>query len=211
MSAQTMLDLSGAAISQVGVALAGDEDAALVIAHEYGRMEIDSTFEVVRGGGVYNEQLGRKLWRFFVRSRHGPLGVIEVDEQSGEIIRLTENEIRVFREKAAIYEAREQGILPVGEDGYVLAEYARRQGDRYLGDRFGMFFNAVEPLFVQREPPLWQVTIVFQMQTIGPFTLGTIDVDAQTGEPLALTEEQTQQIKERAHDIVDYRTQATAA
>jgi hypothetical protein len=70
-----------------------------------------------------------------------------------------------------------------------------------------MFFNACDPVFVPGDLPRWQVTIVFKMYDIGPITLGTMDVSAQTGEPVPLTAKQIKLIKARAHAIIEFQTQ----
>ena len=116
-----------------------------------------------------------------------------------------------MREKAAIYTARKQGVLPVNERGYVLGEYARCEASGYLDDNISMFYGAVDPLFLAGPQARWQVTIVFKRYYLGPFTLGVMDVDARTGAPIALTRKQIHQLKERARAIIEFHTQTAAA
>lgn len=183
------------------------ESEAYETARRYVAAYIDPAFEVVRDQPRNQMPLQRHRERFFIRCEHGPLSVLEVDLQTGQVVALSNQEIRVIREKAVIYAARKQGILPVNEQGYVLGEYARRRADRYLGDHIGMFFGATDPVFVPTEPPRWQMTIVFKMVDIGPLTLGTIDANARTGEPVPLTAKQIRQMQERAHAIVEFQAQ----
>jgi hypothetical protein len=167
-------------------------------ARVYVATEIDPAFEVVSDRHTNDRHVSqRTTWRFFILCDHGPLYPLRVDAQSGEVIPLSDTEIRVIREKAAIYAARKQGVLPVNEQGYVLGEYTRKRADRYLGDQIGMYFDATDPVFVPGDSPRWQVTIVFKRCDLGPFTLGVMDVDAKTGEPIPLTKTQLKRIRER--------------
>ncbi|MFN8486510.1 MAG: hypothetical protein U0350_02895 [Caldilineaceae bacterium] len=202
---QAMLDISVASVPGISQA-----DAQQIV-RRYVATAIDPVFEVVSDIHAHRAPNSQAIWRFFVRCEDGPLYTIEVDIATGKVFALTSDEIRVIREKATIYAARKQGILPVDERGYVLAEYARRQADSYIGNQIAMFFNAIDPVFVPGDPPRWQVTIVFKMIDIGPITLGTLDVNAQTGEPIMLTVEQIQKIKERARVIVEFQTQTATA
>ena len=202
---EAVVDVPSASVSIISQADAERTASAYVTAN------LDPAFEVVEGARYYSKPLGREIWRFFICGEDKPVGVIRVDAQSGEVIRLTNEEIRVIYEKAAILAARKEGVLPVDAQGYVLGEYARRRAERYLGDHIAMFFNAAEPMFVPGDPARWQVTIVFKRYHLGPFTLGVMDVNAQTGEPLPLTKSQLKRIRERAHALVAVQSQTAAA
>ncbi|MEZ4866212.1 MAG: hypothetical protein R3C14_33150 [Caldilineaceae bacterium] len=182
------------------------------VARTYVATAIDPTFTVVSDRHTNDPQANpRTIWRFFMLCAHGPLCALKVDAATGEVIPLSATEIRVMREKAAIYAARTEGVLPLNEQGYVLGEYARKRADRYLGDQIGMYFDATDPVFVPRESPCWQVTIVFKRYHLGPFTLGVMDVDAKTGEPIPLTKTQLKRIRERTHAFIEFHTQTAAA
>lgn len=202
---QTILDTSTAIRPTISLAEAQRAASAYVAT------QIDPAFVVVDGVLHHHQSLDQEVWRFFVCCEHGPVGIVQIDARSGEAILLTADEIRLTREKAAIYAARKQGRLPLNDQGYVLGEYARRRADRYLGDHIAMFFNAADPVFVLGDPPRWQVTIVFQRYHRRPFTLGVMDVDAKTGEPIPLTKPQRKRISERAHALVQLQTQTAAA
>jgi hypothetical protein len=107
--------------------------------------------------------------------------------------------------------ARKEGELPVNEQGYVLGEYARRRASRYLGEQLSMFYEGTEPILVPGDRPVWQVTIVFKMYDVGPFTLGVLDIDAKTGEPIPLTTEQIESIREQTRATIRHQTPAPAA
>lgn len=148
-------------------------------------------------------------WLFLIRSEYGALHSIQVNAQTGKVIPLTQAQIHLVRERAAIAMARRQHVLPTNQQGYVLAEYARRKASEYLDANLSMFFTATEPMFVPSNPPIWQTTIVFKMYNVGPFTLGIMDVNAHTGEPVALTNEELTRIRERTSVIIRYQTSTT--
>ena len=50
-----------------------------------------------------------------------------------------------------------------------------------------------------------------QALLFGTFTLGVMDVDARTGEPIPLTDQQIHNLKERARAIIEFQTQTAAA
>lgn len=150
-------------------------------------------------------------WLLMICCADGPLHTIEVERQSGQVVPLTPQQICLVRERAAMAAARGCHRLPVDADGYVLAEYARRRASWYLDANLSMFFCATEPVFVPGASPLWQMTILFQQYDIGPFTMGLIDVDAYTGEPLPLTDAELTQIRERTSAIIRHQTPTPTA
>jgi hypothetical protein len=181
------------------------------VANAYVTKQIDPAFEIVEGVRSHHKSLGREVWQFIICSAHGPLDAISVDLQTGAVIPLAADKIRLIREKAAIYAARKQNLLPVDAQGYVLAEFARRQVSSYLDTHLSMFYEGADPVFVATPRPVWQVTIIFKQYHLGPFTLGVMDVDALTGEPTPLTANQIKRIRERTRAIIGHPTPTTAA
>ncbi|HMN26648.1 MAG TPA: hypothetical protein PKE45_00730 [Caldilineaceae bacterium] len=185
---------------------------AQLVASAYVADQVDPAFEVVDGARYYSKPLSREIWRFFVRCAQGPVGVIRVDAQTGAVNPLTTDEIRAMHEKAAIFVARQQGVLAVDTQGYVLAEYARRQADSYLGTEVSLFYSATDGIFVPLVRPIWQFSIQVRLPRLGVLgIMGTLDVDAQSGEVIPLTHKQIKRIRERADALVEFRTQTTAA
>ncbi|RIK27513.1 MAG: hypothetical protein DCC55_39375 [Chloroflexi bacterium] len=199
IDSEPVSEIQGALVTQTEAKSAA---AAYVATH------LDPTFEVT-GDLPSRSQPGDddKRWRFFVSCVYGPLASIFVDAKTGTVIPLTATEIGLIHEKAAILRCRSLGVLPVNDQGYVLGEYARKRAQRYLSDAIAMFFEGADPVLVDGEQAVWQVTIVFKMYEIGPVALGTLDIDALTGEPFPLTTEQIKQIKERANAIVKFHAQ----
>lgn len=189
----------------------GSEADAHGAASAYVATHLDPAFEVVEGTRYHHQPLRREIWQFMIRCAQGPLDTIAVDVRTGKVIPLADDKLRLIREKAAIYAARKRNVLPVDADGYVLAEYARRQVSSYLDEHLSMFYEGADPVFVPCSSPVWQVTIVFKQYRLGPFTLGLMDVDAHTGEPRPLAASQLKRIRERTRAIIRHQTPTPAA
>jgi hypothetical protein len=149
-------------------------------------------------------------WLLMIRCARSPLHTLEVKAQTGQVIPLTQEQIYLVRQRAAIVAARGCHMLPRDEDGYVLAEYARQRATEYLDANLSMFYYAAEPLFVPGEAPTWQMTILFQMYDVGPLTIGAMRVNAYTGEPVAQPDAELTQIRERTSAIIRNQTPTTA-
>ena len=58
------------------------------------------------------------------------------------------------------------------------------------------------------QPPIWQFAIEFRLPRLGRLSImGTIDVNAEKGEPLPLTTAEIQKIQDRANVITQFSTQ----
>ena len=89
---------------------------------------------------------------------------------------------------------------------------ARRAANRYLSRTVGIPFGAVTGVFIPLTPPVWQFAIEFRLPRLGELgIMGTIDVDATTGEPLSLASAEIHKIQERANVIVQFCAQKAAA
>lgn len=159
---------------------------------------LNASWEVVSGFLVAREH---PKWRFILRSSHGPLGYLWVDAATGGVVPLTDDEIRIVQERALIAEAESHDQLPVNEQGYIPSEYARRRANGYLNEQLSLHYSAINGLFVPLCPAVWQFTIQFRRPRLGGFILGTLDVNAQTGEPIALPIQQLEHIVERTNAI----------
>lgn len=89
---------------------------------------------------------------------------------------------------------------------------ARRVANRYLSRYVGIPFGAVTGAFIPMATPIWQFAIELRLPRLGRLgIMGTIDVNAETSEPLPLTSTEIQRIQDRANVIVQFCTQTTAA
>ena len=160
-------------------------------------------------GNAYKPH-ARSLWRFLVRCPEGPIGVIHVAPDAGQVLPWTADETRILLEKAELLRARAQAVISRGKDGYVLREYARRPATAYLSMQIGLQATATDPIFFPRTPPIWQCLIELQIPRIGTIgVFGLLDVDADTGEVLPLTGEQIQQIWTRGNAATEFCTPPT--
>lgn len=182
------------------------------IAAEYVSLQLGNTFLVSHDG-----QITSNIWWSLVMAqipeREKPFGVgrVTVDATTGKVIPLSQREIQLLHEKVAIARATEANQLPTDEKGYVLAEYARKKADQYLRCSLSMHYGATDPILVEENPYLWQVTIQFKMYEVGPVTLGTLDVNAITGEVIPLSTDEIARIQERTRGIIRLQTPETEA
>lgn len=90
------------------------------------------------------------------------------------------------------------------------AARANAKANGYLSKYVGVLFGAEEPVFLGLARPVWQLSITFKMNDIGPFLVGLLDVDAITGEVLPLSAEQILIIQERTDAYLKRRTLSPA-
>lgn len=181
------------------------------IASDYVATTIDATFALAGGTHYYHKFLGREIWQFIIRSNQAPLDAIYIDAQTADVIALTEGQVRMVRERAAIAKAKADDVVPVDEHGYIPAEYARRKLNGYLSREVSLFCHATDGVFIPLVRPIWQFAIRFGLPNRGELgILGTIDIDARTSEVLPLTNQQIKRMRVRANTIVEFQTQTTA-
>lgn len=93
----------------------------------------------------------------------------------------------------------------------ITEDQARRRANGYLTKAVSMYFGAVDPLFLPLESPVWQISIIFLRNQLGPVHLGFLDVDAQTGQVVPLSDQQIHQLRQRAHAYVTSHSLSTTA
>jgi hypothetical protein len=88
---------------------------------------------------------------------------------------------------------------------------ARRRANGYLGLHVGMALLANNPRLLVRQRPQWRFDIDLQLPQVGKVaTLGVIEVDATTGDVLALADAVITDLQERADVIATRLTPAAA-
>lgn len=207
MSTQTAVR-QGASLSPPASAKPIDKEFAYQTAVEYVGEKIGASYELADGVRLYSPELGQNVWRFVIRDSGMSFGLLHIDAQTGKVVDLSDDDVRILHEKQQIYEARKAGELPLNDEGFIVGEYARRCATQYLDRNLSMHYSAVEPQFISGESPLWQTVIIFRMAGIKSVTLGLLDIDAKTGEPLALSNQQIERIRERTRAIVAYQAPA---
>lgn len=187
------------------------EPSAQAVAAAFVAEHLGNAYTVVNGTYYYSKPHARPLWRFLVRCPEGPIGVIHVAPDAGQVLPWTADETRIMLEKAELLRARKQAVIPRNKDGYVLREYARRQATAYLSMQIGLQVVATDPIFIPLTPPIWQCLIELHIPRVGAIgVFGLLDVDAYTGEVLPLTGEQIQQIWTRGNAATEFCTPPTA-
>jgi hypothetical protein len=81
-------------------------------------------------------------------------------------------------------------------------DVARRHVNDYLTMYVSMTLHAVEPVLFLGAQPLWRLVLEMRLRKLEPMArLGSIDVNATTGEVIPLSAQQIRQIQDRANWI----------
>lgn len=88
-------------------------------------------------------------------------------------------------------------------------DQARRKANGYLTKHASMYFGAVNPIFLPLARPVWQLSVIFLRDQIGPVQLAFLDIDALSGEVIPFTADQIQELRSRAHAFVTCHTLPT--
>jgi hypothetical protein len=145
-------------------------------------------------------------WRMLVRlSGREPIatvGTIAVDAQTGQVIPLTVEQMEDMRDRLKEH---------AGETAGILRPTAQRRANGYLTNYVSLFAKADRPVWVAGDRPVWRATVFLRLRGQGRVCdLGIIDVDAQTGEVMSLSNQQLQAMRKRAHDAATHPALAAA-
>ena len=90
---------------------------------------------------------------------------------------------------------------------------AQRKANGYLAQYVTMMVIAGTPTLFLSQHPVWRVPAILALAGLGEVsTIGTVDVDAETGEIIPLPESQLVRMQEIAHALAArFALQATAA
>lgn len=167
---------------------------------------------------VANGFYARGNWIFLIHKRTSAglstigLGKITVEGATGNVVALTDTQLRQLSDLSLVMAAQERGEIARDECGYVLLPYAMLKASEWLSDNLTLHFSATDGIFVPLERPLWQFAIRFRLPRLDAVKpLGLIDVDARTGEVIPLTNQQLQTIQERVHAITRHHELASVA
>ncbi len=139
------------------------------------------------------------------------VGRINVNPATATVQPLTTEQLCEIRECAAWEKARRKGELARNTDGHILRHQARRLARRWISAQLGMNFSVTGGIFVPLAAPIWQFAIAFHLDNLQLEPLGTIDVNALSGEVSPLSNTQLKTLEERVHAIVRYQELAPAA
>ena len=91
------------------------------------------------------------------------------------------------------------------------APAAQRRVNRFVADEIGYLLRGGEPTLVVSERMLWRVPILLALPTTGPLgEVGNIDVDVETGQ-IAATTEQIAAISRHAEDLANAHSTRSAS
>lgn len=187
------------------------ESEAFDAASIYVTDHIDASLNLGTGSRFYHKPLDKEIWQFLLCMEQTPLHPIAVDAQTGTVLPLTDREIDKIQQRAVIARGVAGNQLPVDEHGYILAEYARRKTNGYLSREVSIFCGATDGVLIPIKQAIWQFAIRFRLPEHGEIgILGTIDMDACSGEIIPLLPQQIEQMKARANAIVEFQTQSAA-
>jgi len=89
---------------------------------------------------------------------------------------------------------------------------ARRRAAAFLAAQVKMMVLAGEPMLIWGKPPIWRVPACLHLPGLGEVsTVGSVDVDALTGQILPLAPNQIMIMQRRADDIATRFTLPTAS
>lgn len=95
-----------------------------------------------------------------------------------------------------VVQAQFNGEIPVSPD------VARRRVSGYLAREVALFLTTGEPVLMLGEPHRWRIPAVLRLRGLGELAaVGTVDVDALTGQIIPLPNEALQVMRTRANDI----------
>lgn len=108
--------------------------------------------------------------------------------------------------------ALQMQIPSITVDIPISSDVARRRANGYLGMGVGVLLGASEPRLLMADRPLWKLSVDLHLPSIGYVgQVGTIQVDAITGEVIPLSTTTIQQYQDRAHDLIVRFAPATEA
>jgi hypothetical protein len=140
-------------------------------------------------------------WCFMILCRRNDMnrtpavGVITVDAATGQVVPLTDEQLRNVKEAGAVQAAQARGELARNEQGYVVRAHARIKASVWISDQVDLKVGATGGAFLPLDPPVWRFAIDCQLEDVHLDPLGVIDVNAKTGQVVPLTDEQLEAIR----------------
>jgi hypothetical protein len=146
----------------------------------------------------------RSIWRMRVcvcqREPTASVGTIDVDAQTGQVLPLTSEEVEDMRDRLKEHTGKAKGLV---------RPRAQMNANGYLADHVSLSARADRPVFVADDRPVWRATVFLRLRGHGRVCdLGVIDMDAQTGEVVPLSQKQLQAMRKRARDAAERTTLA---
>jgi hypothetical protein len=94
-------------------------------------------------------------------------------------------------------------LPPVSVEVPISPDTARRHANGYLVTYVSMTLHAINPVLVIGEKPIWRLSLEMRLLDLGPpAILGSLDVDAQTGEAIPLSRQQIEAIQDQVDEMI---------
>jgi hypothetical protein len=190
-----------------------DEKAVTKVAAQY----IVATFGATYG--IHSVYPTGETWWVRIHCLHpnldGPVvvGSVRADALTGHVVPLTASEINDIQERATILAAHRQQELARDNRGNILPSQAKLKATGYVAEHIAHFATAQgQPQWVEGSPSVWRVATALWLRGQGSVCdLGSVDVNALTGEVLPLSKEEITTRQKRARHAVEAVARSAAA
>ncbi len=100
-------------------------------------------------------------------------------------------------------------VPPIQIDIPVSPEMARRRANGYLAMHVALLLGTSDPRLIMGEPLTWKLSVNLHLPSIGYVgQIGSIQINAVTGEVIPLSVADIQLYQDRAHDLIGHFTPA---
>ncbi len=192
------------------------EADALCTANEYVKAKLGNAFAVARPR-FFEEDCA---WSLAIEQRFPDLdttvtsGRIWVNAKTGLVIPLRDDAIWDVQQCALVRAEHKRGNrIARGDDGLVLPYQAKIKVNAYMSDIVAFFSGAAgQPTLIPGRPPFWRVVTALRLPDDDNVTkLGTVDVNAISGNVVSLTEEEIKARQEQSKHAAQCAKRATAS
>ena len=190
-----------------------------VVNEEQARTKVDNYLNLALGSAYFagHGRSNQGRWYFPVKWRSDETvhpvmeGGISLEIASGQVTKLTSDQIQDLREAGPVQLAQKRGELARGIDGYVLRYHARIKASLWISNRSDLKVGADGGVLLPGEQPLWRFSIYYRTSARNLTPLGVIDVEAQSGQIIPLRDQQLQTIQECVRAAKRHQALAPAA
>ena len=183
------------------------------------RLKVDNYLNLALGSAYFagSGRVNEGRWHFPVKWRNADarqpimVGGISLEIATGQVIKLTSDQIQDLREAGQVQLAQKRGELARGVDGYVLRYHARIKASLWISNQIDLKVGADGGVLLPGEQSLWRFSIYYRTSARNLSPLGMIDVDAQSGQIIPLRDQQLQTIQECVRAAKRHQALAPAA
>ena len=101
--------------------------------------------------------------------------------------------------------------IQVSQKIAISPDLARRRANGFFAGNVTMMVTGGQPMLIVDQNPVWRVPAVLRLPELGDVsTIGSVDIDAQTGDIISPSFDQITRMQELAHAIAAHFASATA-